>query len=160
MNNNNAQSSKWVATCHGLDGVILKAINFSIPGIHLGQTDLGGGEYTSLIIPGDHVTHDPLDFDFLVDSDYANFQAMFEWMVNAANAADYVTQTKTITLHLLNNYSEFSSFCVDFTNAYPTDLAMIPLDNTNDTTDLQCSITLSYERMELRRCCTPLSDLT
>ena len=159
FNNNQAQSSKWICCCHGLDPIILKLLNFSIPGTHVSQTEIGGSENIQLLIPGDHVTYDPLDFDFLIDDDYGNYQQVFDWLHRITVNEPVVDEMKTITLYLLSNYGEISNFCVEFENAWPTDLSVVPLDNTNDTTDLQASLTLNFERMTMKRCCTLMSEL-
>ena len=145
QNLNNAQAVKWLAAFHGLEGLTFKIIQAVIPAAMAGVTEVGGSENVSLFVPGDHVVYDDLSFDFLIDEDFKNYEAVFDWAI--ANTVTNPPELRDCSIHLLDTEGNFRGLRIDFTNAWPTVVTGFVLDVENATSDIQSNVTIKYERM-------------
>ena len=146
---NNAQSSKWVAIFHGMEGVVYKTTTVTIPAVISGVTELGGTSNVALTVPGDHITYDELSFDFLVDEDFLNYSNLQEWLESNTEANDPVV--RDCSVHLTDINGNYRGLRIDFINAYPTTLAGFPLDGENAIPDIQSTVTVRFDRMKFVR---------
>ena len=83
----------------------------NIPGITLGAPEFGN-PFNVQPIPGETLTYDQLTVQFLVDSDMANYKAIYNWIIALGFPQDYeqyITYSATDTLNyseLAKNYSD------------------------------------------------------
>ena len=85
----------------------------NIPGITLGDPEFSN-PFATQPIPGEHLTYDQLTVQFLVDSDMANYKALYNWIIALGFPQDYqqyINFTGSDTL----NYSELSKNYSDAT---------------------------------------------
>lgn len=149
QNINNAQGNKWIAILQGMEGVMFKIVAIVIPSIVGGITEIGGIENVSLFVPGDHVVYDDLSIDFLVDEDYTNYQALFEWIIYNTKKAD--PKFRDLSVHFVDVNGNFRGLRLDFINAWPTVVTGFPMDVENADSDIQSNVTIRYERMVFTR---------
>lgn len=148
QNLNDAQANKWVGIFQGMEGLMLKIISVPIPAIAAGLSEIGGTENVTLFVPGDHVVYDDLSIDFLIDEDFKNYEALFNWAV--ANTKDEPTY-RDLSIHLVDTDGNFRGLRLDFTNAWPTVLTGFLLDTENADSNIQSNVTIKYERMTFVR---------
>jgi hypothetical protein len=83
----------------------------NIPGITLGAPEFGN-PFNVQPIPGETLTYDQLTVQFLVDSDMANYKAIYNWIIALGFPQDYeqyITYAENDTLNyseLAKNYSD------------------------------------------------------
>lgn len=141
-NVNNAQSASWLATIHGMEGIAFKLRSFQLPSVTVGMVDLGGQDIFRLKETGNQVTFDDLQLDFIVDVDYKNYLAAFQWLVNNARAG--TAQQLSITVHMLDNAGAMQGLAFEFQNAFPIMLGPSMMDVENETTDVIMTLTITY----------------
>jgi hypothetical protein len=54
--------------------------NVNLPGIELGDP-MQANPFASVPIPGDHITWDTLNVQYLIDSEMANYTAIYNWII-------------------------------------------------------------------------------
>jgi hypothetical protein len=144
----------------------LTSINYfcqqvNIPGITLGSPDYGN-PFNTQPIPGDALTYDQLTVQFLVDSDMANYQAVYNWIVALGfpqNYEQYVTfinnDDRVGLSELAKNYSDATLQILGANNAavktiqfydmFPVALESLVFASTNvDVQYLVGSATFKY----------------
>ena len=130
----------------------LPEINFfcqqvNLPGITLGAPEFGN-PFNVAPIPGDTLTYDTLDVQFLVDENLQNYRSIYNWVValgfpetytqylNFLNAAD-LNQTSelarnysdaTLTILGANNKPVQS---IQFHDAFPVSISSLTFQSTN-----------------------------
>lgn len=139
----NARSDRWFATIEGLPGIDLKLVDFTLPMISIGETDLGGPTYHRVKVPGDRLEYDEVQLNFLVDKAYGNYFTIFRWLKK--NVTSPLHETRDITVHLLDNQGQPQGINITYINAWPIMLAPIALDSGGDTTDIQAALSLKYD---------------
>lgn len=84
----------------------------NLPGIILGVPEFGN-PFNTTPIPGDHLTYDQLNVQFLVDENMTNYKSIYNWIVALGfpNSYDqYLTfinaDDRGITSELAKNYSD------------------------------------------------------
>lgn len=115
----------------------------NLPGITLGEPSYGT-PFSTIPVPGEHLTFDDLRVQFLVDEDMSNFKALHTWLyglgfpIDRQQYKDLLTQD-TVTggpnSELTKNYSDASLFIltnnntesilVSFKNLFPTTLESV-----------------------------------
>jgi hypothetical protein len=105
----------------------LPEVNFfcqqaNVPGITIGTPEFGNPFNTSPI-PGDTLTYDTLNVQFLVDENMANFKSIHNWIVALGfpeNYSQYINflnqQELTTTSELAKNYSDATLTILGATN--------------------------------------------
>ncbi len=144
----------------------LPQINFfcqqvNLPGITLGAPEFGN-PFNVAPIPGDTLTYDSLDVQFLVDENMQNYRAIYNWVValgfpetydqylNFVNSTD-LNQTS----ELATNYSDASLVIlgsnnkpvqtIQFHDAFPVSISSLTFQSTNqDVQYLVGSATFRY----------------
>lgn len=149
VNLNNAQSQNWMLIIGGSSDIMFKSKNFNIPTVSCGVTPLGGTESRQFVTVGDHLELDDMSYEFLVDSDYKNFEAIFDWITS--NVETGTVKYEDVTVELLDSNGHSRGLKIVFTNAWPIMLSTIPLDSENADTDMQCSVSFRYDRFYFER---------
>ena len=133
-------------------------INFFIQNVDLPAVTLSPASPTNfrnnkVFVPGDTVEYDDLIFTFLLSEDYANYIAVFDWLISMKNHEDY-EHTKFMSdcnLHILSN-NKSPNLVITFYNCFPTNLGNISFDSTSiDPIPLTCPITFKYQYFTIKR---------
>lgn len=140
---------------NGFSFTILKipSVNFfcqqaNLPGITFGEPALAN-PFASVPIPGDHLTYDTLNIQFLVDDKMNNYQAIYNWMVALGfpNSYDQYTNfigsdtTALAISELARNYSDatleilgpnnLAVQTVQFIDVFPVAIESLLFQSTN-----------------------------
>ena len=118
----------------------------NIPGITLGAPEFGN-PFNVQPIPGETLTYDQLTVQFLVDSDMANYKAIYNWIIALGfpqSYDQYITYTAGDTLNyseLAKNYSDGTlqilggnnqtEKLVQFTDMFPITIDSLMFASTN-----------------------------
>jgi hypothetical protein len=119
----------------------------NLPGITLGAPEFGN-PFNTQPIPGETLTYDQLTVQFLVDSDMANYKAIYNWIVALGFPQSYdqyitfVNQDQRGALaELARNYSDATlqilsgtnvpSQIVQFNDLFPVSIDSIVFESTN-----------------------------
>ena len=122
----------------------------NIPGITLGAPEFGN-PFNVQPIPGETLTYDQLTVQFLVDSNMANYKAIYNWIIALGfpqSYEQYITYNENDTLNyseLAKNYSDGTlqilggnnqtAQLVQFTDMFPITIDSLMFASTN--TDVQ-----------------------
>lgn len=144
----------------------LPQINFfcqqvNLPGITLGAPEFGN-PFNVAPIPGDTLTYDTLDVQFLVDENMENYRAIYNWVVALGFPETYEQYLNFVNSNELNqtselakNYSDASlvilgsnnkpSQTIQFHDAFPVSISSLTFQSTNqDVQYLVGSATFRY----------------
>lgn len=138
-----------------LPGEEFQSLNYMVtmtglPGMNMAGVDAPYSN-NATNFPSNRIEYDPLNLTFLIDEDYANFDAIRLWMHRICNTEPVVKEMKDITLHLTNS-NKNSIIGVKFYGAYPTMLAEVPLESgTSDAIPPTCSMTFRYQYYDFVR---------
>lgn len=144
----------------------LPQINFfcqqvNLPGITLGAPEFGN-PFNVAPIPGDTLTYDTLDVQFLVDENMENYRAIYNWVVALGFPETYEQYLNFVnsndlnqTSELAKNYSDASlvilgsnnkpSQTIQFHDAFPVSISSLTFQSTNqDVQYLVGSATFRY----------------
>jgi len=144
----------------------LPEINFfcqqvNLPGITLGAPEFGN-PFNVAPIPGETLTYDTLDVQFLVDENMQNYRSIYNWIVALGfpeNYSQYLTFVNAADLQrtseLAKNYSDASLVVlgsnnnpiqtIQFHDAFPISLTSLTFQSTNqDVNYLVGSATFRY----------------
>ncbi len=138
----NAQSNRWYADIQGMKEISLKLIDFTMPMISAGMTDLGGPGLVRQYMPGDRIDLDTIQLNFLVDKKFYNWWLLYGWMKQSLNAGE--TAYKNVTLNLLDNQGRQQGVRMTFVDAWPIMMAPLPLDAVGAVHDLVMGLTLKF----------------
>lgn len=123
----------------------------NLPGIILGEPTIAN-PFTTQPIPGEHLTYDPLNVQFLVDEQMANYKAIYNWIIALGfpnNYDQYINfineDQRGITSELAKNYSDATLQIlgsnnaavqtIQFVDMFPTTIDSMMFQSTN--TDVQ-----------------------
>jgi hypothetical protein len=120
-----------------------------LPTIILGETTQSTS-FVDVPIPGDRVTFDVLNISFLIDSEMANYKAIFNWIQGQGFPEGHFQYAGTsnaysdATLEIIDNLGS-SVAAIQFVDLVPTSLAGITLQsNVDDVTYLVGRATFRY----------------
>ncbi len=149
QNLNNAQSQNWLLAIGNYDSVSFKSKNFTLPTVSCGTTNLGGTSIRQFETVGDHLILDDLTFEFHIDSDYRNYEAVYNWIVK--NVKDDLITYEDVTIELLDANGHSTGLQIVYVDCWPTMLAAVPLDSENADTDLQATVVFKYTEFYFQR---------
>ncbi len=147
IEHSNAQSNRWFAAIEGLQSVEMKLVDFTLPMLSVGITDIGGGADTTLSLPGDRLDIDEIQLNFLVDKRFFNYYHCYKWMRD--NLALPYPSLRDITVTLLDNQNQFQGVSFIYTECFPIMLAPINLDAEGTTHDIVMGLTLKVGGMDI-----------
>lgn len=118
-----------------------------IPGITLGAPEFGN-PFQTQPIPGETLTYDQLTVQFLIDSNMANYKAIYNWIIALGfpeSYEQYVTFNESDTINyseLAKNYSDGTlqilagnnqmSQAIQFYDMFPTTIDSLQFSSTNN----------------------------
>lgn len=130
----------------------LPEVNFfcqqvNLPGILLGAPEMGT-PFSIQPIPGDTLTYDTLQLQFLVDEEMTNYMAIYNWIVALGFPQSYdqyvnfvSADQRNITNELMRNYSDGVlqilnssnnvAKTIQFRDMFPTAIESLTLASTN-----------------------------
>lgn len=133
----------------------------NLPGISLGTVELAT-PWSTVPIPGEMLTYDPLNIQFLVDDQMTNYKAIHNWLIGLGfpedrqQYVDLLTRDNTgVTSELAKNYSDATLGIVgsnnvvfktvQFIDVLPISLETIMFQSTNnDVTYIVGNATFRY----------------
>lgn len=151
MADNLSLKGNFSLTFEKIPNVVYLMQDTIIPGISLGEVIVPNPvlDYT---IPGDKLTFDKLNINFMVDEDLDNYGELLKWFMDMRNpsvcAKEDIYSDATITI-LSNNKNPLRSF--KFYDCYPILLDTLSLNFNSDPAEPQvCSTTMAYTYFELK----------
>ena len=100
------------------------------------------------------LTFEPLNVNFMVDSEFKNWQLIFNWFMFINNNKDkYIDTQKNYatdaTLRIVDNFQaqKFSLFFVDI---WPTSMGEVTMNYREGEMKLETQVSFTYDRFEIR----------
>ena len=143
----------------------------NIPGLTFSETEQAAGVGLNAFFPGDKVSFDTLDVNFLVDEDLENFKEVYQWMnaiVPIKDPADfgaYVGTTQTATGLLsgidndMNQYSDITLVTntnknipnkfFRFHDCFPVSLGELELISGGDSEPVTCQVEFEFSYYDI-----------
>ena len=151
FNRNLALGTSFKLDIPGMEEMNYFVQSTGLPSISMGGVDTPYQNHQTNV-PSNRIEFDPLNINFLVDEDLANYESLFRWMVETTMTEPVVpNQMRNITLHFTNS-SKLHKLAIRFHKAYPTMMSELPLDSSvNDAQPIVCSATFRYQYFEIIR---------
>ena len=146
--------------------------NVTIPGLTFSETEQPAGVGVNAFFPGDKVSFDTLDVNFLVDEDLENFKEIYDWMdsiVPVSNPSLFGTYTETATNNTnvmasidndLNQYSDITLVTntnknipnryFRFHDCFPISLSGIELESSAESEPVIATVSLRFTYYEIK----------
>lgn len=119
-----------------------------LPGMTMSGVDTPYDNHATNM-PSNRIEYDPLNFTFLVDEDFENYNRMRLWMHEIVKTEPVVKALKNITLHVLDGNKK-PIRGIRFFGAYPTMISAIPLESSNsDAVPVVCNGTIRYQFFDM-----------
>lgn len=156
MTSRNINRNPAIGTSFKLEIPGFEALNYFVQSTELPSISMGGVDTPyqnwQTNVPSNRIEFDPLNINFLVDEDLANYESLFAWMVEITMTEPVVPEKmKNITLHITNS-SKNHKIAIRFHKAYPTLVGALQLESAvNDAMPIVCSATFRYQYFEIIR---------
>lgn len=132
----------------------------SLPGMNLPNIQFKTS-FSTIQLPGEVITYEPLSIDFLVDEKMENYLAISDWIIAMGfpeNYEQYISYTKkdnASLIDLANNHSDgtlqilnsnnLPIKTITFVDLVPTNLGPLTFVSTsNDVNYITCNISFAY----------------
>ena len=151
INRNPAFNTSFKLEIPGFEALNYFVQSTELPGVTMNGVDAPYQNWGTNV-PSNRIEFDPINFNFIIDEDFKNYESLFEWMVKTTMTEPVVPEMmRNITLHITNS-SKVHKMSMRFHKAYPTMLAAIPLETgVTDAIPLICSATFRYQYFEIIR---------
>jgi hypothetical protein len=143
---NQLNKTSYQFLCDKLKDVSYNCQSANIPGVNLGRINREN-PFTAIKTPGEVLTFESLNINFVLDEDMKNWLEIFNWMKelgfpssfdeafeNSNTNKLYIDGTIDATLNILNNKKLKNLKCV-FKNIFPVSLSSIEFDDTTSEVD-------------------------
>jgi hypothetical protein len=135
------------------DEFVLNIYETVLPGVTLGVEDLrwqGGVIHAA----SGELTFEPWNVNFVVDSEFKNWQVMFKWLTFINNNKDkyideYTKYAVDATLKVIDNFQDHK-FSLFFVDVWPNSLGEINMTYREGETILEAQTSFVYDRFEIR----------
>ncbi len=132
----------------------------NLPGITLGDPEYAN-PFTKQPIPGETLTYDTLEVNFLIDNEMKNYKYLYNWIIALGFPNEY-EQYRAFVQSDNNNYSELAKNYSDatlsiltgnnniaqqiqFVDLFPVTIGTVTFQSTNtDVNYIQCNATFRY----------------
>ena len=143
----------------------------NIPGLTFSETEQAAGVGLNAFFPGDKISFDTLDVNFLVDEDLENFKEIYDWMDSIVPVSDpslFGTYTDTavtdtnILSSIDNDLKQYSDITLvtntnknvanrffRFHDAFPISLGSIELESGADAEPATVSVSFRFTYYEI-----------
>lgn len=103
-------------------------------------------------LPSNRIDYEPVSFEFIVDEDYDNYDAIRQWMHRIErNNRPLIQELADISLFLTNSNKRINKKVV-FYSAFPVYLTEIPLESsTSDTDPVSCTVIFRFQYFEIQK---------
>lgn len=151
INRNQALGTSFKLDIPGLEQFNYFVQETEIPALAMAGVNTPFQNYQTNV-PSNRIEFSELPVTFLVDEDYSNYMAFYEWFVNISMSPNVVgDELKSIVLHNLNS-TKAKKFTLEFKGAYPTFLGRIPLSNSvSDTPSITCAVRFRYQYFQIKK---------
>jgi hypothetical protein len=96
-------------------------VKANLPSVNLPEVTSKYNNFQSFV-PGDTVTYESIDIEFMIDEDMNSYKEVFAWIKE--NAESDIPLKNDITLHILSSHNNVTSE-IKFVNAFPVSLSSI-----------------------------------
>ncbi len=132
----------------------------NLPGITLGEPEYAN-PFTKQPIPGESLTYDTLEINFLIDNEMKNYKMLYNWIIALGFPNSY-EQYQALIASDTNNYSELAKNYSDatlsiltgnnniaqqvqFIDLFPITIGTVTFQSTNmDVNYIACNATFRY----------------
>ena len=169
---NYATQNKWIAQVplkqilDDVDDLSLNLTTFSVPSVDINAVEV---QYKAIPIeiPGSVVQAGgkELTFDYLIDSEWRNYKALYTWVDNLARMTKIVTGTEystkltddeiyrnfslPITVHLLNEYKD-RVLEFKYHNCWIKSFSELSMSYVDEPAEISHSFTVAYSDFEIK----------
>ena len=123
----------------------------NLPGLTFGDP-MQANPFASAAIPGDHITYDTLNVQYIIDSELKNYLGIYNWLIALGFPQTYTQYTNYVSQQSANFYSELAknysdavlqiltpnngtAASIQFVDVFPVALESMIFNSTN--TDVQ-----------------------
>ena len=120
----------------------------NLPGLTFGEP-MQANPFASVAIPGDHITYDTLNVQYLIDSQLSNYLGIYNWLIALGFPQTYTQYTNFVDSQAANVYSELAknysdatlqiltpgngiAATIQFVDAFPVALDTMTFNSTNN----------------------------
>lgn len=137
---------------HDMDELRLNIFNITLPSVSLTQTEMPWqGKHTNMHLGG--ITFDPLNINFIVDSEFRNWRVLFNWMMYIADnqekpsedANNYVVDGSLI---IYDNFNKIHT-TISYKNMWVQTLGELSFSVRDGESLIESSATLMYDYYEI-----------
>lgn len=122
----------------------------NIPGISCGKVDTTNMNHR-IFFQGDTIEYEELDFSFVVNEDFSNYQYIHNWIIDYRDHESAADKMQDLTLHILNN-NKLAFLKFVFHDAFPIALGAIDLEHINsDSTPITCATSFAYSYFSIEK---------
>jgi hypothetical protein len=86
----------------------------NLPGLTFGDP-MQANPFASVAIPGDHITYDTLNVQYIIDSELKNYLGIYNWLIALGFPQSYTQYTNFVDAASANTYSELAKNYSDAT---------------------------------------------
>lgn len=140
-------TDNWIMSIDGVDDFTYSVQAFSLPGISMGNIQMPSKSNLIPNVHGDKLQFDPLNVNAMLDSKFAGFKIVMDWMVR--NSKSDVTETKDIIVTILNNVHTNQGLQVRFRDAFPVNIGGADFDAPGDIPTMTVPYTFAYDYYEI-----------
>ncbi len=154
-NTNPLQPTKFLLTFDKIRDTQYFCQTVNIPGISLGEV-VRTTPFLDMYSPGTKLNYEPLQMDFIVDSELTSWKNMYNWFISMADPDGFekrdpnysASSTKHMSDAVLTVLSSLNNPLVriQYRNLFPTSLGEIKFDTTQSAeTIITCTASFRYE---------------
>lgn len=144
----NAQSNRWSAVIGGIREIEFKLLDFTMPNISNGVTEIPFAGPVALYQPGTRMAVDDLILNFQVDEQWRNYLICALWLKVNVGKADPIV--KDIEVNLLNNQNEFTGTRLIYKDCFPFMIGPGLLDAQAAANDVNANVSFKCTDVEIQ----------
>ncbi|ACV50056.1 gp3 tail completion and sheath stabilizer protein [Delftia phage PhiW-14] len=144
----NAQSNRWHAVIGGLKEIEYKLLDFTMPNLSNGVTEIPFSGPIALYQPGTRLSVDDLILNFQVDALWRNYLLCSLWL--KANVGKDVPIVKDIEINLLDNQNQFTGTRVIYKDCFPFMIGPGLLDAQGAANDVNANVSFKCTDVEFQ----------
>jgi len=100
------------------------------------------------------LTFEPWNVNFMVDSEFKNWQVIFNWFMFINNNKDkyidkQVNYSTDATLRIVDNF-QIQKFSLFFVDVWPTSIGEVQMNYREGEMNLETQVSFTYDRYEIR----------
>ena len=150
MTNNNltdAVSNNYALKINDLPGVAFRGVGTNTPGLTAGVSEVSAIP-ANIPNPAGKIEFDVFTVRFIVDEDFENWKAIFDWILRTTSYDDVAEVYSDVSLLIPNAHGK-EGLAFRYTNAWPVSLDPIDLSSQSQPDALICSVSFKYQFVEV-----------